>query len=93
MVKDLISSLHDTFKDTVRSARGAKLSAANEAELWSGRVWTGAQAAKIGLVDGTGTVQSVMRSKYGDQVAVPSAYRLYVSLLQSWGLIWEAGFL
>ena len=68
VVKDLMGSLHDAFKDTVRSARGAKISAASEAELWSGRMWTGAQAAKLGLVDGTGTLNSVMRSKFGDQV-------------------------
>ena len=70
MVKDLVSNLHESFKDVVHSARGAKLITANEAELWSGRVWTGAQAAKLGLVDSTGTLNSVMRSKFGDQVAV-----------------------
>ena len=67
-MRELLTDLHDNFKATVRTARGAKLDTSNEEELWSGRAWTGRQAAKLGLVDGVGTLQETMRAKFGDQV-------------------------
>ncbi|KAL4533096.1 hypothetical protein Ndes2526A_g08547 [Nannochloris sp. 'desiccata'] len=39
----------------------------NEDELFSGRVWTGHQAVKLGLLDGVGTLRGVMREKFGDK--------------------------
>ena len=51
----------------MRSARGAKLTAREE-ELFSGRVWTGRQAARLGLIDGVGDVATVLADKFGDKV-------------------------
>lgn len=36
-------------------------------DLFSGRVWTGQQAVKLGLIDGVGTLRGVMREKFGDR--------------------------
>lgn len=71
-MRELLADLHDNFKAIVRGARGAKLDTSNEEELWSGRAWTGRQAAKLGLIDGVGTLQEVMRAKFGDQVRAPA---------------------
>ena len=68
-LRELLADLHEGFKTTVREARGAKLASSNEEELWSGRAWTGRQAAKLGLVDGVGTLEGVMRAKFGDKVS------------------------
>jgi ClpP class serine protease len=36
-------------------------------DIFSGRVFTGHQAVKVGLLDGVGTLRGVMREKFGDK--------------------------
>ena len=55
-------------QEVVRSTRGNKLDTSNEDDLWSGRIWTGRQAAKLGLIDSVGTMESVCKQKFGDKV-------------------------
>lgn len=57
-------------QEVVRSTRGNKLDTSNEDDLWSGQIWTGRQAAKLGLVDSVGSVESVCKQKFGDKVGV-----------------------
>ncbi len=83
-MRELLADLHDNFKTTVRHARGAKLDTSDEEELWSGRAWTGRQAAKLGLIDGVGTLQEVMRAKFGDQVMTGTRIRM---LFAAWALL------
>lgn len=73
ILRDMLADLHEAFKDTVRSVRGAKLDAAKEDELFSGRVWTGRQAAALGLVDGVATLDGKMRERFGDKVLYMNA--------------------
>ncbi|KAK9846352.1 hypothetical protein WJX81_002167 [Elliptochloris bilobata] len=70
-ILDVMTDLHGSFKDIVRTLRGDKLQlqgAEAEEELFSGRVWTGRQAAKLGLVDGCGTLHSTMQERFGEEV-------------------------
>ena len=67
-LKEILDDLHETFKDTVRQSRKGKLHESHE--VWTGRVWTGRQAEKLGLVDGVGTMHDIMRSKYGEKVLI-----------------------
>lgn len=57
-----------TLQEVVKSSRGEKLDTSNEDELWSGRVWTGRQAAQLGLIDAVGTMESVCKQKFGEKV-------------------------
>lgn len=66
-LKDLQSEIHQTFIDQVRSRRGSRLSAPED-ELFSGRFWTGVKALDLGLVDGLGTMQDVLASRFGEQL-------------------------
>jgi len=59
MVKTMIDEIHQQFISVVKEGRGARLK--DTPELFSGRIWNGEQAVKIGLVDGYGTVDSVAR--------------------------------
>jgi len=74
-LKQIQARVHDAFTGLVRRRRGAKLR--GEAEtLFSGLVWSGAEAVEIGLADGIGDVRSVMRERFGDKVQlklVPTA--------------------
>ncbi|GAA0224151.1 S49 family peptidase [Saccharothrix mutabilis subsp. mutabilis] len=63
-LRGLHTDLHDQFVEWVKERRGGKLSA--DADLFSGEVWTGAKAADLGLVDGVGTLRSVVAKRYPD---------------------------
>ena len=67
MMKGLLKEVHDFFKDFVKEARGDKLKGVQKT-LFSGQVWNGAEAAKLGLIDGVGDIRSVMKEKLGDDV-------------------------
>ncbi|WP_309110090.1 S49 family peptidase [Saccharothrix sp.] len=60
----LHQDLHGQFVDWVKQRRGGKL--ATDTDLFSGEVWTGAKAAELGLVDGVGTLRSVVAKRYPD---------------------------
>jgi signal peptide peptidase SppA len=60
----MMGDLHDQFVGWVRSRRGAKLT--EDADLFSGEVWTGAKALELGLLDGLGTLREVIAKRYPD---------------------------
>lgn len=68
-LESLLAELHVIFKDWVRSRRGARL-AAPEAELFSGRFWTGAEAVRIGLADRLGEASSEIKTRFGETARV-----------------------
>ena len=59
MVKTMIDEIHQQFITVVKEGRGDRLK--DVPDLFSGRVWNGEQAVKIGLADGYGTVETVAR--------------------------------
>lgn len=59
MIKTMIDEIHQQFIEVVKAGRGDRLK--ETPEMFSGRVWNGEQAIKIGLVDGYGTVETVAR--------------------------------
>jgi protease-4 len=59
MIKAMIDEIHQQFIAVVKAGRGDRLK--ETPEMFSGRVWNGEQAIKIGLVDGYGSVESVAR--------------------------------
>ncbi|WP_243790765.1 S49 family peptidase [Saccharopolyspora gloriosae] len=58
----LQTELHEQFTDWVRERRGDKLSSTEE--LFTGEVWTGARAKELGLVDGLGTLRSIVKDRF-----------------------------
>jgi len=59
MIKRMIDEIHQQFIAVVKAGRGDRLK--ETPEMFTGRVWNGEQAIKIGLVDGYGTVETVAR--------------------------------
>lgn len=59
MIKSMLDEIHQQFITVVKVGRGERLK--DNTELFTGRVWSGEQAVKIGLADGYGTVDSVAR--------------------------------
>ncbi|MEZ5757465.1 MAG: S49 family peptidase [Emcibacteraceae bacterium] len=67
MMKSLLKEVHDFFKDFVKDARGDRLKGLQKT-IFSGQVWNGEEATKLGLIDGVGDMRSVMKEKLGDDV-------------------------
>lgn len=59
--------VHASFIQLVMHARGKRLNADSD-ELFSGAFWSGAQARDMGLVDGLGDLQTVLKERYGKKV-------------------------
>jgi signal peptide peptidase SppA len=66
-LKSLQNDIHQQFIDYVRTRRGTRLSE-DEAELFSGRFWTGRHALKLGLIDNTGLLHDVLETRFGKEV-------------------------
>jgi signal peptide peptidase SppA len=67
MMKELLKEVHDFFKSFVKEARGDRLKGIQKV-IFSGQVWNGTEATKLGLIDGVGDMRSVMKEKLGDDV-------------------------
>jgi protease IV len=62
MVQTMLNEIHQQFITVVREGRGDRLK--ETPDLFSGRVWNGEQAVKLGLADGFGTVDTVARDVF-----------------------------
>jgi protease IV len=62
MVQTMLNEIHQQFITVVKAGRGDRLK--ETPDLFSGRVWSGEQAVKIGLADGFGTVDTVARDVF-----------------------------
>ena len=68
-LKNIQLDLHKDFINVVEESRGMKLNK-NDVELFSGEFWSGSKAKELGLVDGIGDANEVLRNKYGDDVVI-----------------------
>lgn len=65
-LKSILGDMHDGFIDWVKIRRGAKLTQGSD--LFTGEIWLGKAAAKLGLIDGLGHLEPKMKELYGDKV-------------------------
>ncbi len=88
-LEGLQGQLHDQFVGWVRKRRGDKL-ADDNADLFSGEVWTGAKALELGLLDGLGNLREVITSRFPDaEISIAEPKR---PLLARLGLAGAASF-
>ncbi|NKE55748.1 S49 family peptidase [Lentzea sp. PSKA42] len=64
-LKGLHADLHDQFKAWVKERRNSKLKGEDD-EIFTGEIWTGTKAQQLGLVDGIGTIRSVIAKRFPD---------------------------
>jgi signal peptide peptidase SppA len=69
-LKAVQREIHEGFIELVKQSRGARLKGP-EQTLFSGEYWTGSTAVALGLADGIGDLRSVMRERFGEDVATP----------------------
>ncbi|MCC6948155.1 MAG: S49 family peptidase [Bradyrhizobiaceae bacterium] len=68
-LKAVQKDIHALFISLVKERRGKKLKGP-EKKLFSGEFWTGAEAEKLGLVDGLGDLRGTLRSRFGKNVII-----------------------
>lgn len=64
-IQSLLGDIHEQFIHAVKEGRGDRLQ--DDPSLFSGLVWTGEQAVKLGLVDGLGSAGHVAREVIGEE--------------------------
>lgn len=63
-VENVLTEVHKNFTAAVTKSRGTRLKASAE-NLFSGDFWTGSQALELGLIDGLGDWNTVVKKEWG----------------------------
>lgn len=69
LLRELQSSIHERFKEQVRTRRAGKLRAPEE-ELFDGRVWIGTRAVELGLADAVGEPRAYLEERFGPEIVL-----------------------
>ena len=68
-LKNIQLDLHKDFIKVVEESRGSKLNK-SEIELFSGEFWSGSKAKELGLVDGIGNANEILKEKFGEDITI-----------------------
>ncbi len=69
-LKNIQLELHEDFIKIVETSRGSKLKDPEKNNIFTGEFWTGKTALKLGLIDGIGNAEQVLKEKFGDKVII-----------------------
>jgi len=69
-LKDIQLELHADFIKIVEISRGKKLKDPEKNDIFTGEFWTGASALKLGLIDGIGNAEQILKEKFGEEVVI-----------------------
>ena len=68
-LKNIQLDLHKDFIKVVEESRGEKLKT-DGIELFSGEFWAGSKAKELGLIDGLGNANEILKEKFGEDVII-----------------------
>jgi len=68
-LKNIQLDLHKDFIKVVEESRGVKLKT-GDIELFSGEFWAGSKAKELGLIDGLGNANEILKEKFGEDVEI-----------------------
>ena len=69
-LKSIQLELHADFIKVVELSRGSKLKDPDKNNIFTGEFWTGKSALKLGLIDGLGNADQVLKEKFGEKVVI-----------------------
>jgi len=69
-LKDIQEQIHENFINYVKARRGLRLKKNKDKEIFSGLFWVGQKAVELGLADGTGHLNEVLKNKFGKKVKI-----------------------
>ena len=64
-LKDIQGQIHENFITYVKLRRGDKIKDKNFEEVFSGLFWVGQKAIELGLADGIGSINEIIKKKFG----------------------------
>ena len=69
-IKKLQLELHSDFIEVVKKSRGSKLIDTEKNNTFTGEFWSGSASMKLGLIDGIGNVDQILRDKFGEDIII-----------------------
>ncbi len=69
-IKKLQLELHSDFIEVVKKSRGSKLVDPEKNNTFTGEFWSGSTSVKLGLVDGIGNAEQILREKFGEEAVI-----------------------
>ena len=69
-LKKIQLELHSDFIKVVEESRSTKLKKDENLDLFTGEFWSGSKAKKLGLIDGLGNVDEILKEKFGEDVII-----------------------
>ena len=69
-IKKLQLELHSDFIEVVKKSRGSKLKDPEKNNTFTGEFWSGTSSMKLGLIDGIGNAEQILREKFGEDIVI-----------------------
>ena len=69
-LKSIQLELHADFIRVVERSRGSKLKDPEKNNIFTGEFWTGKTSLNLGLIDGIGNADQILKEKFGDKVII-----------------------
>ena len=69
-LKNIQLELHADFIKVVETSRGSKLKDPEKNNIFTGEFWTGKTALGLGLIDGIGNADQILKEKFGEKVII-----------------------
>ena len=69
-LKKIQLDLHSDFIKVVEESRSTKLKKDKNTDLFTGEFWSGSKAKDLGLIDGIGNADEILREKFGEDVVI-----------------------
>ena len=69
-IKKLQLELHSDFIEVVKKSRGLKLKDPEKNNTFTGEFWSGTASMKLGLIDGVGNAEQILRQKFGEDIVI-----------------------
>jgi len=69
-LKKIQLELHSDFIKVVEDSRGSKLIETEKNNTFTGEFWSGSTSLKLGLIDGIGNVDQILREKFGEDIMI-----------------------
>ena len=69
-LKKIQLELHADFIDVVKNSRASKLIDTEKNNTFTGEFWSGKTSLKLGLIDGIGNADQILKEKFGEDVII-----------------------
>ena len=69
-LKNIQLDLHADFIKVVEESRSKKLKKELGIELFTGEFWSGSKSKELGLIDGIGNAEEILKNKFGENVVI-----------------------